>query len=205
MSRLVVDWVPWLRQRDGFHAVLLRPNEMNLNFDMYDYDIFMACRAGAFHPAQKKKVVMISGYFNPIHQGHLDLIEEARKFGDWLVALVNNDKQVALKGGCPFQDEHTRLRLVGSLKGVDEARLTIDTDDSVAESLRVLRPQYFYNGGDRTGMNVNKKELAACTDVGCTMVFGGLNSPKVAASSSLIKNAVRWYLLNKPVLLDIEK
>ena len=65
------------------------------------------------------KIVVISGYFNPIHSGHLDYIQEAKKLGDFLVVIVNNDDQVKIKGSIPFMDEEERARIVSSIKGVD--------------------------------------------------------------------------------------
>lgn len=56
------------------------------------------------------KIVVISGYFNPIHSGHIDYIQSAKKLGDKLIVIVNNDKQVSLKGSVPFQDEEERKR-----------------------------------------------------------------------------------------------
>ena len=65
------------------------------------------------------RIVVISGYFNPIHSGHLDYIQEAKKLGDFLVVIVNNDDQVKIKGSIPFMDEEERARIVSSIKGVD--------------------------------------------------------------------------------------
>ena len=88
----------------------------------------------------KKKVVAVSGYFDPIHVGHLDYLEMSKKLGDYLVVIVNNNEQCVLKKGKPFMDEMDRLRIVESFSVVDEVFLSIDTDKTVCESLESIRP-----------------------------------------------------------------
>ena len=82
------------------------------------------------------KIVVISGYFNPIHSGHIDYIQSAKKLGDKLIVIVNNDKQVSLKGSVPFQDEEERKKIVSNIKGVDHAVISIDEDATVCESIK---------------------------------------------------------------------
>ena len=77
------------------------------------------------------RVVAISGYFNPIHSGHIDYITSAKNLGDLLVVIVNNDNQVKLKGSTPFQDEKERVKIVSNIKGVDLAFLSADNDSTV--------------------------------------------------------------------------
>ena len=88
------------------------------------------------------RVVLISGYFNPIHTGHLDYIKAASKLGDKLVVIVNNDKQVELKGSKPFMNEFDRMRIVSAVKGVDKATLSIDEGESVVETLKAIYNAY---------------------------------------------------------------
>lgn len=101
------------------------------------------------------KVVIVSGYFNPLHGGHLDMIEAARAMGDKLVVIVNNDKQQLLKKGKIILDEKNRLRLMRALKGVDQVMLSIDDDPSIIKTLEMVAGQHpgdeliFANGGDR--------------------------------------------------------
>tara|TARA_R100000008_G_scaffold82637_1_gene67128 strand:- start:489 stop:896 length:408 start_codon:yes stop_codon:yes gene_type:complete len=96
------------------------------------------------------KTVAISGYFDPLHIGHLEYIELASELGDHLTVIVNSDLQCKLKKGKSFMLEQDRLRLVQALKPVDSTFLSIDKDLSVCESLTVIRPNIFGNGGDRT-------------------------------------------------------
>lgn len=101
------------------------------------------------------KIVIVSGYFNPLHGGHLDMIEAAAEMGDKLVVIVNNDKQQLLKKGKVILDEANRLRLMRALKGVDQVVLSIDDDPTIIKTLEMVAGQYpgdaliFANGGDR--------------------------------------------------------
>ena len=96
------------------------------------------------------KTVAISGYFDPLHVGHLEYIELASKLGDHLTVIVNSDYQCKLKKGKSFMPEQDRLRIVQSLRVVDKAFLSIDRDRSVCESLAAIKPNIFANGGDRS-------------------------------------------------------
>ncbi len=107
------------------------------------------------------KIVIVSGYFNPLHGGHLDMIEAAREMGDELIVIVNNDKQQILKKGKIILDEKNRLRLMRALKGVDNVVLSIDTEDtSQVKTLEMVAQQHpgdelvFANGGDRNSEGV---------------------------------------------------
>jgi D-beta-D-heptose 7-phosphate kinase/D-beta-D-heptose 1-phosphate adenosyltransferase len=99
--------------------------------------------------SKKPVVVAVSGYFNPLHVGHLEMIERAKKLGDRLVVIVNNDYQVKLKGSVPFMPQADRLRIVKALRDVDQVFLSIDQDKSVCKSLAKIKPDIFANGGDR--------------------------------------------------------
>ena len=105
--------------------------------------------------------VAVSGYFDPLHVGHIEYLGMARRLadsksleGDWrwgeLIVIVNNDYQCELKKGKSFMPEQDRLKIVQSLRVVDKAFLSIDKDRSVCESLAAIRPNIFANGGDRS-------------------------------------------------------
>ena len=140
------------------------------------------------------RTVIISGYFNPMHTGHLDYIEEAAKLGDQLVVIVNNDKQVVVKGSAPFMDERDRLRLVRALKDVTAAVLSIDTDSTVLKTLRREWEWYstdyfhesviFANGGDRVAGNTPEEQF--CNEVGIRTIYN-VGGRKTQSSSKLIK------------------
>ena len=96
------------------------------------------------------KIVATSGYFDPLHVGHLECLELAKKLGDKLIVIVNSDLQATLKKGKSFMNEKDRLKIVSALKYVDEVFLSIDKDKTQCESLRYLKPTIFAKGGDRT-------------------------------------------------------
>lgn len=123
------------------------------------------------------KVVFVSGYFNPLHGGHLDMIEAAAKMGDHLVVIVNNDKQQMLKKGKIILDEANRLRLMRALKGVDQVILSVDEDPTVRKTVELIANQYpdcklvFAQGGDRDSDKVNP-EAEVCRKHGIDIVYG---------------------------------
>jgi len=122
------------------------------------------------------KVVIVSGYFNPLHGGHLDMIEEARAMGDKLIAVVNNDKQQMLKKGKIILDEKNRLRLMRALRDVNEVVLSIDEDLTQVKTLEMIAIQHpgdeliFANGGDRDSEQAIP-EADICKQYGIEMRF----------------------------------
>lgn len=130
----------------------------------------------------------MSGYFNPLHGGHLDIIEAARSYGERVIVIVNNDHQQLLKKGKIILDEMNRLRLMSALRAVDEAMLAVDTTPTVIKTLREIAIKYpndtliFANGGDRDGQRV-VPESDTCKELGIEMVFG-VGSDKVAKRDS---------------------
>ncbi len=135
---------------------------------------------------KKKTVVAVSGYFNPLHVGHLDMIKQAKKIGDYLVAIVNNDRQVMIKGRVPFMSEQDRVKIIQALRDVDEVFLSVDQDLTVCESLAKLKPDIFANGGDRKSVN-DVPEVDVCEQLKIKMVDG--LGKKIRASSKLIAQA----------------
>ncbi len=146
------------------------------------------------------KIIVISGYFNPLHGGHLDMIEAAAKMGDRLVVIVNNDKQQLLKKGKIILDEDNRIRLISALKHVDDAVLAVDTEPPVTETLRVIadmHPQHelvFANGGDRDSSKVIP-ETDACNELNIEMIWG--LGDKVDSSSRINRATGHEEQMNK--------
>lgn len=134
----------------------------------------------------KEVIVAVSGYFNPLHVGHLDMIEKAKKLGDKLIAIVNNDTQVGLKGSVPFMSQKDRVRIIAALRDVDEVFLSIDKDKTVCKSLKKIKPDIFANGGDRKNIN-DVPEFPICEEYGIKMVDG--LGRKIRASSKMIARA----------------
>ncbi|MDD4409932.1 MAG: adenylyltransferase/cytidyltransferase family protein [Candidatus Pacebacteria bacterium] len=135
-----------------------------------------------------KKVVCVSGYFNPLHIGHISLFARAKELGDYLVVVVNSDHQVDLKGSIPFMKEDERAAIISNLRMVDEVVISIDMDKTVCKTLEKVHPDVFANGGDRKSeSDIPEKEV--CDRLGIDMVFGVGGNEKQQASSELIKNA----------------
>ena len=138
----------------------------------------------------KNTIVIASGYFNPTHTGHLDYLEEAKKLGDVLIVIVNNDDQVKVKGSKPFLSEKERGRLVQALGCVDFAVMSIDKDGSVTKTVQSIWNTWclsnvefvFANGGDQKS-GVPEEEF--CNHHGIKMVYG-VGGEKTQSSSSLL-------------------
>ena len=125
------------------------------------------------------KIAIVSGFFNPLHGGHLDMIEAAAKFGEKFIVIVNNDEQQVLKKGKIILDQENRMRLMASLKLVDQVVLSIDDDPGQSKTLRKVRQMYpngeliFANGGDKNSTKtLPQNENQACIDCNIKVVFG---------------------------------
>lgn len=136
------------------------------------------------------KIVIVSGYFNPIHKGHIEYFKLSKSYGDKLYVIVNNDFQRGLKGSLEFQDEEERLLIVSSLKMVDEAIISIDKDRSVCETLKMIHSKenemtelFFANGGDQNNEIIPERKI--CENLGIILIDGMGN--KIQSSSWLIK------------------
>ncbi len=127
------------------------------------------------------KRVAVSGYFDPIHIGHLEYLKLAKELGDKLVVIVNNNDQCVLKKGKPFMDELDRVKIVKSLKMVDEVFLSIDKDKTVCASLEEIKPDIFANGGDRSTGEI--PESSICKKYNIEMIDG--LGDKIRSSSDL--------------------
>lgn len=132
--------------------------------------------------------VIVSGYFNPLHIGHLRLLQAAKAAGDKLVVIVNNDLQQRLKKGRIIMPEQDRYEIVSAIGIVDEAMLAIDDDGTVIASLEAIaerergRRLVFANGGDRDSAAVVPEE-EVCARHGIEMVFDMGGSDKADSST----------------------
>ena len=132
--------------------------------------------------SNKNKIrVAVSGYFDPIHVGHLEYLKMAKELGDSLVVIVNNNHQCELKKGKPFMDQNDRLEIVKALRFVDEVFLSVDKDRTVCKSLEAVKPDIFANGGDRATSEV--PETPICKKYNIKMVDG--LGDKIRSSSNL--------------------
>lgn len=143
---------------------------------------------------KQKKVVMVSGGFDPVHIGHVRLFKEAKKLGDTLVVVLNNDNWLHYKKGYAFMPEHERKEIIEAFEAVDRVVLSSHKkntkDISISKELRSIRPHIFAKGGDRHHGNIPTPEVLVCEEIGCTIIsdvgFGG----KVQSSSELVRKSV---------------
>ena len=127
--------------------------------------------------------VAISGYFDPLHVGHLEYIKLAKKLGDKLIVIVNNDAQCKIKKGKSFMNQEDRLEIIKSIMWVNDAILSVDSDGTVCKSLALIKPNVFANGGDRHNKEIPESDI--CRKLGI-IIIDGLG--KKIRSSSKITN-----------------
>ena len=138
----------------------------------------------------KQKAIIVSGYFNPLHKGHLEYFNNAKTMADKLFVIVNSDHQRALKGSREFQDENERMIIVSNIKAVDKAILSIDTDRTVCKTIESIAGEFgnefdlgFANGGDQNNETVPEREVCKMLNVA---LIDGLGD-KIQSSSWLLK------------------
>ena len=139
------------------------------------------------------RIGIVSGYFNPIHTGHLDYIEGAKENCDLLYVIVNNDDQVTYKGSTPFMDEDSRVRIVGALRCVDQAVVSIDDNPTVVKTIAHIHKSHrddpfvesfsFMNGGDRGDSNTPEADFCEKNNINLIYNVGGT---KTESSSDLL-------------------
>ena len=143
--------------------------------------------------SKKKIVVAVSGGFDPIHIGHIRLFQQAKKLGDKLVVILNNDSWLMKKKGYVFMPQSERIEIIKAIAGVDRVMLTSHPSDpedtSVCRELKKLKPQVFANGGDRGKTNTPEAEV--CKSINCKMVFGVGHGGKVQSSSWLVNKLLK--------------
>ena len=142
-----------------------------------------------FHTVNRHVAVVVSGYFDPIHVGHLEMMKLAKQLGDELVVIVNNDKQAKLKKKKSFMSEDDRLKIVKAIRYTDAAFISIDEDKTVCGSLEKVRRNYkdyniiFANGGDRHSGEIPESKV--CKKCNIQMIDG--LGDKIRSSSEIVK------------------
>ncbi|WP_435801250.1 adenylyltransferase/cytidyltransferase family protein [Polaribacter sp.] len=136
-----------------------------------------------------KKAIIVSGYFNPIHKGHLEYFNNAKALADELFVIVNNDVQRGLKGSKEFQKEEERLFIVQNIKAVDKAIISVDKDRTVCKSIRSIFEAFgqeyqlgFANGGDQDNSSI--PEAPICEELNIQLIDG--LGDKIQSSSWLL-------------------
>tara|TARA_B100001939_G_scaffold321089_1_gene310468 strand:+ start:1212 stop:1640 length:429 start_codon:yes stop_codon:yes gene_type:complete len=139
----------------------------------------------------KKNAVIVSGYFNPIHKGHIEYINLSKKDADYLIVIVNNDFQRKLKGSKEFMNENERQIILNNIKAVDKVYLSIDKDKSVRETLKLISHEigakynlFFANGGDQNNDSIAEKDI--CNKLKIKLIDN--MGDKIQSSSWILKN-----------------
>ena len=138
----------------------------------------------------KKKAIIVSGYFNPLHKGHLELFRQAKDRGDKLWVIVNSDLQRELKGSKEFMDELERLEIIQSIRYVDYALISQDKDSTQCQTLETFAQMfgdkydlYFANGGDQNNDTIPERPI--CEEMNVALIDG--LGDKIQSSSWLLK------------------
>jgi cytidyltransferase-like protein len=139
---------------------------------------------------KNRTLVIVSGYFNPLHSGHIEYLTKSKELGDFLFVIVNNDKQREMKGSKPFMLEDERKTIIQSLKCVDAAMVAIDTERTVNESIKSIMGELssefnlyiFANGGDQNRSTIGETKL--CEELGIELADG--LGDKIQSSSWLL-------------------
>jgi cytidyltransferase-like protein len=138
----------------------------------------------------EKTLIIVSGYFNPVHKGHIEYLTRSKGLGDFLYVIVNNDYQRELKGSKPFMMADERKLIIESLKVVDRAMVAVDTEKTVNESIKFIMNEIgsqfnkilFANGGDQNRNTVGEAKL--CEELGIELADG--LGDKIQSSSWLL-------------------
>ena len=146
----------------------------------------------------REKIVMVSGGFDPIHKGHIRLFNSAKKLGDKLVVVVNNDNWILKKKGCGFMSAKDRAEIISAFRCVDKVIISGHSknpkDMSVSEELKKIKPDIFANGGDRNAKDAENpqsylyKDIELCKTLNIKIMYNVGKGGKIRSSSQLLKN-----------------
>jgi len=136
--------------------------------------------------AKKKPTVMVSGGFDPIHAGHIRMIRHAAEFGD-VIVIANSDNWLYRKKGFIFMEWDKRVEILNAIKGVILVDSVDDSDGTVCEAIRRLKPTYFANGGDRGKKNT--PEQSVCEELNIELLWSIGGDEKLDSSSELARKA----------------
>lgn len=136
-----------------------------------------------------KKAIIVSGYFNPLHKGHLELFRKAKEVGDLLIVIVNNDKQREMKGSMFFMDQDERIEIIRELSIVDMAWISVDEDSTQNATLKLMVDKFygtmklaFANGGDQNNDTIPEADI--CRQFNIELIDG--LGDKIQSSSWLL-------------------
>ncbi len=140
-----------------------------------------------------KKLIIVSGGFDPVHKGHVRMFKESKEIGDYVVTALNSDEWLERKKGKPFMRFEERKEILEAFRYVNEVISFNDYDDTASEAIRKIYDKYnseyeiyFANGGDRKTHNV--PEMSICEELGVKMIWN-VGGEKIQSSSKLIKGS----------------
>jgi len=139
----------------------------------------------SFNKKRKRPIVVVSGGFDPVHVGHIQMFNSANQFGD-VVAIVNSDDFLIRKKGKAFMPWKERMEVIKNLKAISSVVACVDKDQTVRKTLEIIKPDYFLKGGDSTPDNVPEKEI--CERLGIKLLYG-IGGGKIQSSSWLINKS----------------
>ena len=148
---------------------------MTIHYIMFVMELYMS---------EDRPTVMVSGGFDPVHAGHIRMIRDAAQYGD-VIIIANSDAWLFRKKGFVFMEYERRVEILNAIKGVILVDSVDDSDGTVCEAIRRLKPTYFANGGDRGRSNT--PEQAVCEQLGVELLWGIGGEEKLDSSSSLAK------------------
>ena len=137
-----------------------------------------------------KKIVLVTGGFDPCHSGHIAYLQAAKKLGDILVVGVNSDNWLVRKKGQAFMPLSERATILRNIVGVDFVIDFNDSDDTAKHAIWMVRQSYprdhiiFANGGDRTKTNIPEMDVE---DDNIEFVFGVGGTNKANSSSWILQ------------------
>jgi cytidyltransferase-like protein len=149
---------------------------------------------GKIDDKSKEIIVVVSGGFDPLHSGHVRMFKEAKRLGDKLTIILNNDNWLKRKKGFVFMTAKERKEVIEAIRYVDEVVITSHEADSsdvtVINELKKIRPHIFANGGDRKSRALIP-EAEVCDKIGCRLIFNVGHGGKIQSSSELVQEAVK--------------
>jgi D-beta-D-heptose 7-phosphate kinase/D-beta-D-heptose 1-phosphate adenosyltransferase len=140
---------------------------------------------------EEKETVMVSGGFDPVHAGHIRMIRDAAQYGD-VIIVANSDAWLFRKKGFIFMEWDRRVEILNAIKGVILVDSVDDTDGTVCEAIRRLKPTYFANGGDRGRANTPEQDV--CEELGVKLLWAIGGEEKLQSSSELAKKVRNFEL-----------
>lgn len=153
-----------------FSLRIYKPNEFHQveNTNNCDLSFFTAWR----NKHKRTRVVAVAGGWDPLHPWHIRHMKLARKLGDWLVVIVDNDDNLIKKKGFAYYPQEWRIELLRDYSFINQIVLNIDHSGCCAETLNIIKPDVFAKGGDRTPDNMPEREIQVCREIGCRIIYG---------------------------------